>query len=115
MAARIQRKRTAGWRMPINTVYVGRPSKYGNPFKVGETIGCDDNATAVDLYRAWLEHGDTAPYPQPGESAQLAELRERVLADAPRELAGRHLACWCKPSDACHADVLLDYLTSGAR
>ena len=29
---RIQRKRTKGWRMPANTVYVGRPSKFGNPF-----------------------------------------------------------------------------------
>lgn len=31
---RIQRKRTKGWRMPENTVYVGRPSKWGNPFKL---------------------------------------------------------------------------------
>ena len=33
---RIQRKRTAGWRMPEGAVYVGRPSKWGNPFKVGD-------------------------------------------------------------------------------
>lgn len=30
---RIQRKRTAGWRMPEGAVYVGRPSKWGNPFR----------------------------------------------------------------------------------
>src|SRR6185312_6782793 len=29
---RIQRQRTKGWRMPANTVYVGRPTKWGNPF-----------------------------------------------------------------------------------
>lgn len=29
---RIQRQRTKGWRMPPNTVYVGRPSIFGNPF-----------------------------------------------------------------------------------
>jgi len=29
---RIQRKRTKGWRMPPNTVYAGRGSKWGNPF-----------------------------------------------------------------------------------
>ena len=29
---RIQRKRTAGWTMPCNTIYVGRPTKFGNPF-----------------------------------------------------------------------------------
>ena len=30
---RIQRKRTKGWRMPENTVYVGRPTRWGNLFK----------------------------------------------------------------------------------
>lgn len=33
---RIQRKRTAGWRMPENTIYVGRGSKFGNPYIVGK-------------------------------------------------------------------------------
>ena len=32
---RIQRQRVKGWRMPENTVYVGRGTKWGNPFKVG--------------------------------------------------------------------------------
>ena len=31
---RIQRQRTAGWRMPANAVYVGRPTKWGNPWRV---------------------------------------------------------------------------------
>ena len=30
---RIQRKRTKGWRMPEGAVYVGRPTKWGNPFE----------------------------------------------------------------------------------
>ena len=34
---RIQRKRKAGWRMPEGAVYVGRPSKWGNPFVLGST------------------------------------------------------------------------------
>ena len=34
MPKRIQRKRTAGWRMPENTVYVGRPTRWGNPYPV---------------------------------------------------------------------------------
>jgi hypothetical protein len=33
---RIQRKRTKGWRMPENAVYVGRPTKWGNPYQVGK-------------------------------------------------------------------------------
>src|SRR5712664_3238190 len=31
---RIQRKRSRGWTMPPNTVYVGRPTIWGNPFRV---------------------------------------------------------------------------------
>jgi hypothetical protein len=27
------------------------------------------------------------------------------VADARRDLAGKHLICWCAPA-ACHADVL---------
>lgn len=30
---RIKRERVTGWRMPENTVYVGRPSRWGNPFR----------------------------------------------------------------------------------
>lgn len=37
---RIQRKRTKGWKMPENTVYVGRPSKWGNPFTIGKKNPC---------------------------------------------------------------------------
>lgn len=32
MPERIQRRRVAGWRMPEGAVYVGRPTKWGNPF-----------------------------------------------------------------------------------
>jgi hypothetical protein len=33
---RIQRQRIKGWTMPPNTVYVGRPSKLANPFRIGD-------------------------------------------------------------------------------
>lgn len=36
---RIQRKRTKGWRMPEGAVYVGRPTKWGNLFQVGDRTG----------------------------------------------------------------------------
>ena len=32
MPERIQRRRTRGWRMPVRAVYVGRPTRWGNPF-----------------------------------------------------------------------------------
>lgn len=33
---RVQRKRTKGWRMPEGAVYVGRGSKWGNPYRIGD-------------------------------------------------------------------------------
>jgi hypothetical protein len=36
---RIQRRRVAGWRMPAGAVYVGRPSKWGNPFGYRDYTG----------------------------------------------------------------------------
>jgi hypothetical protein len=87
--ARIQRRRTRGWRMPKNTVYVGRPSKWGNPF----TIGRDgDRAEVIKKFRAWLswDRSRSGIYPD------LSELR------------GKDLACWCPIGQPCHADVLLE-------
>lgn len=31
---RIQRLRAKGWRMPPSAVYVGRPTRWGNPFRL---------------------------------------------------------------------------------
>jgi hypothetical protein len=84
---RIQRRRTAGWRMPAGAVYVGRPGRWGNPFPAGPTP--DGRAAAVAAYRAWIAG------------------RPDLIAAARRELAGRDLACWCPPGQPCHADVLL--------
>src|SRR5580698_4533218 len=86
---RIQRKRTKGWKIPPNTVYVGRPTRWGNPFTIKE-VG--DAQTAIDMFRGAIRtlHATLG----------FGELR--------RELRGKNLACWCKLSEPCHADVLLE-------
>jgi len=90
--ARIQRKRTRGWRMPDGAVYVGRPTKWGNH----HTVINGNHRNAVALYRHWLFHPDQAD----------------VRDAARRELAGKDLACWCPPDTPCHADVLLEVANS---
>ena len=86
---RIQRKRTKGWTMPSNTVYVGRPTKWGNPYK-------SKWADVVRLYRDDLESGIS---------------KEAVIIMASlEELRGKDLACWCSLDKPCHADVLLEKL-----
>lgn len=89
---RIQRKRTKGWRMPDNTVYVGRGSKWGNPYKVG--VDVDDNEQAVEEFEYYLAECDEDNYP----------MNDQIKA----ELKGKNLACWCSLDKPCHADTLLE-------
>ena len=100
--------------MPEGAVYVGRPTKWGNPFTVDGAIehGYADTteegrAVAAEAFRDWL-HGDTWAA---GSGPEWNDRRLRMLAEL-NELAGRDLACWCPLSSPCHADVLLR-LSSG--
>jgi hypothetical protein len=69
--------------------YVGRPSRFGNPFKVGSR-GVPDRRAAVRLYKNHL-----------ADSPELID-------EARKLLRGKNLACWCPlDGDPCHADVLL--------
>lgn len=51
---RVQRQRTKGWRMPENTVYVGRGSAWGNPYRVGKT---QMRKPCIDGRDEWEEEG----------------------------------------------------------
>lgn len=97
---RIQLSRKKSWRMPPNTVKVARPSKWGNPWYIGQVLhtlsgpeqGREvivDRQKAVELYR---------------DLANVPSVKEQIRD----ELRGRNLACFCKIGDLCHADVLLE-------
>lgn len=102
---RIQRRRTKGWVMPENTVYVGRPTMWGN--YASDQAGVKRGRLATILFRDWIEN----------EASETWKGRMRI------DLRGRNLACWCrlcnrhqdgKPlgedcpaCQPCHADVLL--------
>ncbi len=113
---RIQRKRTKGWRMPENTVYVGRPGKWGNPFVVGHPytqtqavvafhkmlhghVGADLQLSAVVSYARKLGLDE-----QYAAQSGPADIVEKIKA----ELRGKNLACFCRLDLPCHADVLLE-------
>ena len=93
---RIQRRRTKGWRMPPNTVYVGRATIFGNPFPVGNKLwrsGFEvlvSPGMAVDLYKVYLKH----------RLILVSQIKDR--------LKGKNLACWCSLDQRCHADILLE-------
>ncbi|MDE1854586.1 MAG: DUF4326 domain-containing protein [Thaumarchaeota archaeon] len=86
---RVQRRRTKGWKMPPNTVYVGRPTIWGNPWKFNE-----NRDTILKEYRRWLlSEGGISFWHR---SHSISELR------------GKNLACWCPLDQPCHADILLE-------
>ena len=92
--------------MPANAVYVGRPTKWGNPYVVGhnyadgehDEIPYDniDAETAVRWYREAIVNGIS--------TAVNLTVREIMT-----ELRGKDLVCWCPLDQPCHADVLLEF------
>ena len=65
-------------------VYIGRPSKWGNPFKIGRD---GDRTEVLQKYADWIKT-------QPHMLMSISELKDKTLG------------CWCKPK-MCHGDILL--------
>lgn len=100
--------------MPEGAVYVGRPTRWGNPYRPGTRVcPCPpaphrvirkNPAHAVEVYRWFLTS---------------THFGAHLLAAARTELAGKNLACWCPLVDEhdervpCHADVLLELANPG--
>ena len=74
--------------IPPDAVYVGRPTKFGNPYPMGGPNGFT-REEAIANYRRLISHDP--------------HLQEQVK----RELKGKDLVCWCAPL-ACHADILME-------
>lgn len=86
--------------MPEGAVYVGRPTKWGNPFKVG----------ALDPYHEHLVESAKRMDAQAAVNHYEVRYLGRNLPDRDEiiaELRDKDLACWCRLDDPCHADVLL--------
>lgn len=65
-------------------IYIGRPSKWRNPFRLGVDARSRDHV--IQLYERWIQT-------QPELMAALPELRGKILG------------CWCAPK-RCHGEVL---------
>ena len=73
-------------------VYIGRPSKWGNPFSHKDgtraMFKVDTREEAIEKYREYI-------------------LSRPDLLECLHELKGKTLGCWCKPK-ACHGDILAE-------
>lgn len=79
-------------------IYIGRPSKWGNPFShLSNTLArykVNNRDEAVEAYRKWIKEEDG----------------QYLLADL-HELKGKILGCWCKPLP-CHGDILVELVNA---
>jgi hypothetical protein len=71
-------------------VYIGRPGKWGNPFRIKVDGNRDE---VIKKYREWLLYNDEAN-----------DLRKELPS-----LKDKTLGCWCKPSP-CHGDVIAEII-----
>ena len=108
---RIQRRRDRGWRAPESATYVGRPSRWGNPWRVGfrmtptSQVAADRFATGLRLRRldpTTVSFTDDEYYALVGIDLYPSDDEIRSA------LAGRDLMCWCRIDAPCHADTLLE-------
>lgn len=64
-------------------IYIGRPSKWGNPFVIGRD---GTREKVIQMYKDWI-------------------LSRQDLLNDLHELDGKRLGCYCYPND-CHGDIL---------
>ncbi|WP_407924529.1 DUF4326 domain-containing protein [Catellatospora vulcania] len=127
---RIQRRRVKGWQLPEGAVIVTRPTRWGNPFAIGDMVqqfpdGYAKPYQGTQLPGVYFGSGpgrevkyEIRPVVDRADAVELFRahlLRYPALLMAPivRELAGKDLACWCPLGEPCHADVLLRVAAGG--
>lgn len=87
---RIRRRREKGWRMPEDAVYVGRGSKWGNPFIYRDKmLGLCRVPAALETDRPWEYEGRISsdgnshayfhPSPAPGEPMPVTYCEVRYM------------------------------------
>lgn len=82
--------------LPENTVYIGRGSKWGNPYShMSDTkaeFKVETREEAIENYKSYL-------------------ISNKALMDSLHELKDKNLLCYCSPRQ-CHGDILLETLDS---
>jgi len=81
-------------------VYIGRGSPWGNPYAIGED---GDREEVIHKFHYDFDRGFFT-------GGNRFKSNEEYLNEL-QKLSGKKLGCHCKP-EACHGDVLADYLNS---
>ena len=125
---RIQRSRQTKQVSPngLPIIYVGRPSKWGNPFVIdkveknwivyfengemtterGAFLTKQDAVNAaVSLFEQYVSFLEPIKF---GKTKEEYKEDEEIFNEFIGELKGKNLSCWCRLDCKCHADVLLE-------
>ena len=78
----------------VQFVFIGRPSKWGNPFRLPIKANKATREVVIQKFRDYLRE-----HPQ-------------LLGLARRELKGKVLVCYCSPKP-CHGDILAEIAEGG--
>lgn len=109
MPQRIQRRRQAGWRMPTGAIYVGRPTRWGNPYRIEKISSTGESRPAMYAVIGpdGIQVGEPFHYIQDAKIFALQCYEKAAITWDLGDLRGKNLACWCPLDEPCHADVLL--------
>lgn len=120
---RIQRSRQHKQVSPngLEIQYVGRGSKWGNPFRIVSLHGkfaikCSGEAKEVEILTANCHaiYHDKESASVDSVKCYALLIRDQPLFDQVKELRGKNLSCWCGLANTCHADLLLKLANAGA-
>lgn len=117
---RVQRLRKKGFKLQDTSpngfpvIYVGRPTKFGNPFKLtpdGWIMCYSINRNILDHWIYWSATGgfDLSDIVDLYEQWIKGEFKQSCLPTPPDYsiLKGKNLSCFCSLNKPCHADMLL--------
>jgi hypothetical protein len=111
---RVQRLRKKGFnlqkasRSGLPVKYVGRPTKWGNPFHV-EELGAKE---AVKRYKECILNNAMCYYYFDEIEASIQFDRFKWMSENLDQLRGFDLACFCPLDVICHVDILIELLTT---
>lgn len=120
---RIQRRRVKGWKAPEGAVYVGRGTKWGNPFVVRGPFSIYSMMEVRPVWIVARDGVDVATLHSKEDAQKVAVERYEMLIKGGRgpsperiraALRGKTLMCWCEEGTPCHADSLLRIANEGS-
>lgn len=104
---RLQRSRQYKPGIPPGSIYVGRPSQWGNPAKIGKWYFSKYGQHAPGYGSVFVETRYFAVHLFYQYAKDYFQHDPDGFFKWIMSLAGRSVCCWCPNGEICHGDVLI--------